>query len=598
MSNYLFAIGERSKIEILKSKYSYSKEVTVTEISSTVSVLTVEKIADTITPGPLDSSNFSFYAKGFAIDNEAKQVYLGKKGFKNLFDNSDNLDLEIIGNEWEGAFTLALWNSDRAFIKTDLYCMSTLLYFFEKDVMVCSDSLYVLTKMRETLGLECIIDKDVASAKSWVYSLGNSPLCEDLVVKNIKLLLPGQHLSFDLKQFETKVSSVNIEQVLSTNFESYEEGLIQCYHTISSIIATFAKSPEFKIDFALSGGIDSRLILATCLKDKAVMDSIQIKTNPHPSRSEDFDVVSSLSEKFGFDANKPKDFASFKSKYSISLNSVPNQVEWWIISNLGLYDMLYLPKYYWNHPALIDLGGHGAESVKGKYLWRNADSLFKNVKEDVRATVSKQMRKGLVPLNFRSSDRESLQFHHLSYTCAVHNSRFLTRTNIALRPFLTKRLFALSKSPVSPHTHQNNYDSSVVHDILIMLNPDLAAEPFAYGKKHISRDYIKAREFLSSLHIRDPVMYEILGSVKDIANGPPDVFLELAKELQIPLGSNVESILHLVQKSWEKVENSSLEPYFDEHYNSSMNKLSKSNAYIPDVGIPASKLSAILLGAL
>ena len=132
MSNYLFDIGERSKIEILKSKYSSSKEVTVTEISSTVSVLTVEKIADTITPGPLDSSNFSFYAKGFAIDNEAKQVYLGKKGFKNLFDNSDNLDLEIIGNEWEGAFTLALWNSDRAFIKTDLYCMSTLLYFFER----------------------------------------------------------------------------------------------------------------------------------------------------------------------------------------------------------------------------------------------------------------------------------------------------------------------------------------------------------------------------------------------------------------------------------------------------------------------------------
>ena len=74
--------------------------------------------------------------------------------------------------------------------------------------------------------------------------------------------------------------------------------------------------------------------------------------------------------------------------------------------------------------------------------------------------------------------------------------------------------------------------------------------------------------------------------------------LELAKELQIPLGSNVESILHLVQKAWEKLENSSLEPYFDEHYNSSMNKLSKSNAYIPDVGIPASKLSAILLGDL
>ena len=48
MSNYLFAIGESSKIDILKSKYSYSKEVTVTEISNTVSALTVEKIAETI----------------------------------------------------------------------------------------------------------------------------------------------------------------------------------------------------------------------------------------------------------------------------------------------------------------------------------------------------------------------------------------------------------------------------------------------------------------------------------------------------------------------------------------------------------------------
>jgi len=598
MSNYLFAIGERSKIDILKSKYSYSKEVTVTEISSNVSALTVEKIAETISPGPLDSSNFSFYAKGFAIDNEAKQMYLGKKGFKILFDNSDNFDLETLGNEWEGAFTLALWNSDRAFIKTDLYCMSTLLYFFERDIMVCSDSLYVLTKMREALGLECIIDKDVASAKSWVYSLGNSPLCENLVVKNIKLLLPGQHLSFDLKQFETTVSSVNIKQLLSVNFESYEEGLIQCYHTISSIIATFAKSPEFKIDFALSGGIDSRLILATCLKDKESMESIQVKTNSHPSRLEDFQVVSTLSEKFGFDINKQKDFTSFESKHSLRLNSVPNQVEWWLVSNLGLYDMLYLPKHYWNHPAFIDLGGHGAESVKGKYLWRNVDSLLKNVKDRVRSPVTKQIRKGLEPLNFQSSDRESLQFHHLSYTCAVHNSRFITRTNIALRPFLTKQLFGLSKSSISPHTHQYNYSPSVVHDLLIMLNPKLAAEPFAYGKKHISEAYIKNKDSFSKLEIRDPKIYEILGSVKDIANGPPNVFLELAKEFEIPVGSNVASILHLVQKAWEKLESSSLKPYFEEHYKSSMNKLSKSNAYMPDIGIPASKLSAILLGDL
>ena len=96
MSNYLFAIGESSKIDILKSKYSYSKEVTVTEISNTVSVLTVEKIAETIPPGPLDSSNFSFYAKGFAIDNKSKQVYLGKRGFKKLFDKSDNFNSLII----------------------------------------------------------------------------------------------------------------------------------------------------------------------------------------------------------------------------------------------------------------------------------------------------------------------------------------------------------------------------------------------------------------------------------------------------------------------------------------------------------------------
>ena len=58
--------------------------------------------------------------------------------------------------------------------------------------------------------------------------------------------------------------------------------------------ATEAFSPV--IEFGLSGGIDSRVLLALCIQSQPIMDKLIINTNTSPTRINDYNVVSALSK--------------------------------------------------------------------------------------------------------------------------------------------------------------------------------------------------------------------------------------------------------------------------------------------------------------
>ena len=73
----------------------------------------------------------------------------------------------------------------------------------------------------------------------------------------------------------------------------------------------------------------------------------------------------------------------------------------------------------------------------------------------------------------------------------------------------------------------------MLHDMLIILNPELAAIDFESKKSNISEDYIQSRlEALGGrLQLSDRQPYTIFGKVSDMENGPPQSFLKMVPRI-------------------------------------------------------------------
>ena len=67
------------------------------------------------------------------------------------------------------------------------------------------------------------------------------------------------------------------------------------------------------------------------------------------------------------------------------------------------------------------------------------------------------------------------------------------RTILAIRPFIQHSLFALAISDKNPFRYTKKGESTLLHDMLILLHPELAGEAFENSSTNISKEYIQSR---------------------------------------------------------------------------------------------------------
>ena len=80
------------------------------------------------------------------------------------------------------------------------------------------------------------------------------------------------------------------------NFSSYEEAIRDATIKFANSVTSMLQNEETMFKFGLSGGLDSRVILAAMMHKPELFNRVAINTNKHPSRKADFDVVKRLSE--------------------------------------------------------------------------------------------------------------------------------------------------------------------------------------------------------------------------------------------------------------------------------------------------------------
>ena len=543
MSNYLFVAGNRQQVEKIKAhlleKHNAEKnELNFYAISDERAILVIERRnSDTESSIFIHDTGHGLFFRGQALDHETSSMVLGAKGF---FDFQKKFPDYLKPSEiadFEGSFVLARWDESTFSIQTDLYSVYRLLFFSNDELIIASDSLVVVTECMKKLGIKRKLNRDVALIKAWNASgLPNCPFTPELIVKGIFTSQVGSSIHGNWTEHGLKAELIqrNVLDLFSPKKQEYIEILSNCVKRMYSSIkfATEAFSPV--IEFGLSGGIDSRVLLALCLQSQSIMDKLIINTNTSPTRINDYNVVSALSEKYSFEFNNRELRNEKLSQYAPNRRLIKNRLGFWKLAGLGTYDPFYMTPHFYTHPCVISMGGVGAEPVKQTMDTSRIDNLARSQHPLVREKVREKLAETVSEMGISPESGHAMKFFHMSYKASYHLGFKIAQSSMLLRPYVQKSIFSIGISENNPFRGKPNQGPTALHDMMILLDPELASLPYDTEKKNISPEYAYQRleELGGPIEFDELASPLIFGSIEDVNNGPAQCFLNMVDDFK------------------------------------------------------------------
>lgn len=607
LSNYLIAVGSFSKIRELESVFlreSTEHEITVRVLSESHSIMIIE---NTISSSDKEKSNHFF--KGWFSDPKSESVVVGHEGFSNWFQEH-GFEKPGLQTTFQGSYVCSIWDEKRLQLENDLFSMFPVIYFSEPDIFIASDSLYVLTHCRRLLNFDTSHNKSVLHARAWTHGLACASPSYQTQVTGIHHLIPGQRILLDIstKHIRFKLEVQNVRDVFAKTDRTYQESLRKYLTNTYRTLFALSQRHETEIELALSGGLDSRLMLALLLKLKEKTTNMYFVTNNHASRSVDFEIVKSLSEQFGFEFNNRG--LRKEGREMVSQNTLEKKFSMWRLSCMGMFDMMYFNGDFPSYASVVRIGGHGAEVVKGTFLKNNFNRLLRNKKISKKALLSKSVFSHIRKIK-KQNDRlssvretirsalsmageemgdEAMMWHHLCYKSPIANSRYLSSSTLGYRPLIDSNLFSFSRN-------QPAHDSQIVQDLILLISPELAAHPFENSKYNLTLNQIEERlDFLSlTIELNALGPFRIYTGMNPILNGPPSSFLNLVNPLTKSYSSPEVMIKSILQEVWESLENEELKEIYQPAYDLAKDRFSQEKVYFPSAATPAAKIISLAL---
>ena len=281
--------------------------------------------------------------------------FLGYTIYQGEEYNSNEGNIESIpSGAWEGCFIEVKKDAEHITIRQD-FNGSWGIYIFEKDgYFAISNSFWILlnkikNKYRVTL------NEDYAKSM-FVFDLCSLSVSETLI-REIHLLPRNYVLSIDIKKKSLTPILIDFHED-EVNLDSSEGIAIvdRWFYKWTGLIRTLkAKTNNITVD--LSGGMDSRIILALLLGSHIDMNEIQVHSinDKLHTHAEDFQIASEIARAFGFQLNQ--------NKFNLSQKALTSEETIDISCNLklGMHKEMYWKSTY-NYNTLYYFTGGGGEA--------------------------------------------------------------------------------------------------------------------------------------------------------------------------------------------------------------------------------------------
>ncbi|MES3709726.1 hypothetical protein QC590_15985 [Pseudomonas putida] len=426
--------------------------------------------------------------QGYCINYNDKTIHYSAP------DSDEDLQFGL-----EGCYFSAQRTGTKISICNDYFSQLPIFFFANKNCFACSDSLYVLLKLRKSLGLSVHPDIQSIKSRAWINSITNQLISDKTPFAAIKYLPPLNHIEINIIDGNPNAKIVAHAQPAKNATPDFNASTRSSAINIRSVVSSLINL--YPLSLSLSGGLDSRVMLASAIQ-KISSKNLHIGTSETLKR--DFEVVNLLSKKFNFTFNSRENFVSVKT-------TTVDQLSTYVLLSCGVYDSIYCPKRVPAKSFPLPVTGHGAELYKGNYGLQSIDEIAAHcpINKDL---FTLEIERGQEKLHVQSSSGE---VHYLGYRNALHGARSTIFSLYAIRPLMQKSLaehFMLPDTEISLSERKN-----IVHDLLILLSPELASVEFDKAEKNVSGDYISERLNILGGPIRDDELIEftIIGTPQE-----------------------------------------------------------------------------------
>lgn len=604
MSNYLLFAGKNDYVESLKKHFEErfegnEKEISIAKVSNANSICVIERRNESVKSSIFchDTGEGLFF-RGQALDYDSSSMIMGLNGFAEFQTKNKNYrnPLELV--DFEGTYALARWNTEILTVQTDVYSIYRLLYYNTGEIVIVSDSLVLIVECMKKLGIEREINDEVAHIKAWNASgLPNAPISDELIVKGVFSLQVGKYLQIRWKDEEYSVQHIHrdVTEMFTSNSNSYVEVLRDCVIRMYTSINFLIKSFNPIIEFGLSGGIDSRVLLALCLQSEDIMNSTLINTNKHPTKADDYAVVKKLAERYGFSFNDSERKKTLMERCDVKKIKITNPLGLWKLASLGVYDSFYLTPHYYSHPAILHMVGVGAEPVKQAMDNSRIEKTARSQHPKTKNAVQQNLRSTISNLGIDPLEPTAMKWYHMTYKAAYHLGFKTAQSSMLLRPFVQKRIFSIALAADNPFKGKSNTGPTALHDMILLLDPTLASMAYDSPSKDISSEYAAERliELGGPIQLHALPSPEIYGNIQSIANGPANTFLQVVREFSLNDNKTIrEQLLEQVKNIYEFKIPKNLKDIYESCYMNTIDYLSDESIALAPAGALAARFLA------
>jgi hypothetical protein len=396
---------------------------------------------------------------------------------------------------FDGRFGLIAEEKDCYIAKTDALGQEIFYYYKKNKDWAFSNSFYYLLQWLETNKISCkayeaslysgLIGNPFFSTRQG-HTLGRELLSNNTTIEEIKVLPKNFYLK--IRRETNTLEVLEDKNIYIDPNKTYEELLLDYVTKWSSRIKALAEKFPHTIKIDLTGGLDSRVILALTSFSLPQISQLHFQSSQKEIHQKDFQIANMIGNFLGFSIQNK---LIFKERIS-PLESY----ELWKYGNLGVYFPIYFPTH--REPTnIFYLQGSGGESFRqyytgtAKQIAQRVHHYFPN--EYSLKLVQKELLDSVTNLGYSTSSLEGMREHYKNFRSRFHFGRNWIRTCSfnCITPFNSLELNYAAKK-----LSDLDIASNKIHcDLLCLLNPLLATMPFDETSKTFSVEQLDKAPF-------------------------------------------------------------------------------------------------------
>jgi hypothetical protein len=435
-----------------------------------------------------------------------------------------------------GGFVAAQWGHKSVTVDRDVYGNVRLLTTAVAGLVAVSDSLLVLGSLRRDLGAPLTLDHEVLHSRSVLNLIAAQQLSPETLFREITFVPAGHGVTI------VRDCAITHGATLMARVEGetdYGTAVRAAAVSIARTTSAAAAATGWTAELSLSGGYDSRVVYSAGRVTNAGIAATSRRTSS--VHDADYAVARDLTNHFG---------SRFGREGPVEPDGPPDSwLTTWGAAHLAVYDGFGTGRTRRWRAKTVNLNGLGAETAKGNwgYLpWNDlvhahVDRHDKHVTSVGVAAFTELGRRGIVSVGGDPESPAASELLFLGYRCGMHGSAGQISINMtSLMPLQDMKLTRLG---YTPRGRKANGDDSIIVDLSILLDLDVATFRYDLPARNLSRSYAEERLAVLGGPVRHVGQKALLGSPDDVPDGPTHLSLSIARSIGLEGAYSADDIL-------------------------------------------------------